>query len=46
MKNKSKVENLNSSIGLFIGVRNMLADNVKDLDKIALKSKAKSLNLV
>lgn len=35
MKNKSKVENLNSSIGLFIGVRNMLADNVKDLDKFS-----------
>lgn len=34
-KNKSKVENLNSSIGLFIGVRNMLADNVKDLDKFS-----------
>lgn len=36
MKNKSKVENLNSSIGLFIGVRNMLADNVKDLDKFRI----------
>ena len=35
MKNKSKVENLNSSIGLFIGVRNMLADNVKDLDEFS-----------
>lgn len=35
MKNKSKVENLNNSIGLFIGVRNMLADNVKDLDKFS-----------
>lgn len=35
MKNKSKIENLNSSIGLFIGVRNMLADNVKDLDKFS-----------
>ena len=35
MKNKSKVENLNSSIGLFIGVRNMLADNVKNLDKFS-----------
>lgn len=35
MKNKSKVENLNSSIGLFIGVRNMLADNVKELDKFS-----------
>lgn len=35
MKNKSKVENLNNSIGLFIGVRNMLADNVKDLEKFS-----------
>lgn len=35
MKNKSKVENLNNSISLFIGVRNMLADNVKDLDKFS-----------
>lgn len=35
MKNKSKVENLNSSIGLFIGVRNMLIDNVKKLDKFS-----------
>ncbi|ABE00008.1 hypothetical protein [Ligilactobacillus salivarius] len=35
MKNKSKVENLNNSISLFIGVRNMLADNVKDLDEFS-----------
>ena len=35
MKNKSKVENLNNSIGLFIGVRNMLADNVKYLDEFS-----------
>ena len=35
MKNKSKVENLNSSIGLFNGVRNMLFDNVKVLDKFS-----------
>lgn len=35
MKNKSKVENLNSSICLFNGVRNMLFDNVKELDKFS-----------
>lgn len=35
MKNKSKIENLNSSIGLFNGVRNMLFDNVKELDKFS-----------
>jgi DNA mismatch repair ATPase MutS len=35
MKNKSKVENLNNSISLFIGVRSMLADNVKDLDEFS-----------
>lgn len=35
MKNKSKVENLNSSICLFNGVRNMLVDNVKELDKFS-----------
>ena len=35
MKNKSKVENLNNSIGLFLGVRNMLVDNVKELDKFS-----------
>ena len=35
MKNKSIIENLNSSIGLFNGVRNMLFDNVKELDKFS-----------
>lgn len=35
MKNKSKIENLNSSIGLFNGYRNMLFDNVKELDKFS-----------
>lgn len=35
MKNKSKIENLNSSICLFNGVRNMLVDNVKYLDKFS-----------
>ena len=35
MKNKSKVENLNSSICLFNGVRNMLVDEVKVLNKFS-----------
>lgn len=35
MKNKSKIENLNNSISLFLGYRNILIDNVKDLDKFS-----------
>lgn len=35
MKNKSKIENLNNSISLFNGYRNMLFDNVKELDKFS-----------
>lgn len=35
MKNKSKIENLNNSISLFNGYRNMLFDNVKELDRFS-----------